>query len=336
VTDYLVDTSGSLSHVVAETDPTAATPTLKALYIRGDDLLAVMRPLVSAPASAADWQTRYYHADGLGSIRRLTDEAANVTDGYTYTAFGELLAHTGSDLQPYAFTGEPLDPNSGFQYHRARWMEPSTGRFTGMDPWGGSPFEPLTLHRYLYANLDPVNLIDPSGYEGLGTQLSALSGAVTVFLSNFGATLTNAFRQGGPVLGEFFQNLGRFAQGTGMEVIYAYQRFRPALQVLPQRLAGSGTRVIDVFLRLGDRAAWIEMKFGLPWKGGETLTRLVDQVRQALATGEGEVVLWSLKEPVTRQLSLLRGALGNDYARVRLVYGVQGLGQWLSEFFGPV
>jgi hypothetical protein len=61
------------------------------------------------------------HADGLGSIRRLTDEQANITDGYTYSAFGELLAHTGQDPQPYAFTGESLDPNSGFQYHRARW-----------------------------------------------------------------------------------------------------------------------------------------------------------------------------------------------------------------------
>lgn len=112
--------------------------------------------------------------------------------------------------------------------------------------------------------------------------------------------------------------------------------FRPALQVVPERLAGSGTRVIDVFLRLGERAAWIEMKFGLPWKWGEPLTRLTDQLRQALATGEGEVVLWSLKEPVVRQLSLLKHALGNDYARVRLVHGVQGLGQWLSEFIGPV
>jgi len=95
-TDFLVDTSGSLSQVVAETD---GTGTLQAYYVRGDDLLAVMRPLVPAPTSATDWQTRYYHADGIGSIRRLTDEAANITDGYTYSAFGELLAHTGSDPQ---------------------------------------------------------------------------------------------------------------------------------------------------------------------------------------------------------------------------------------------
>ena len=176
ITDYLVDTSASLSHVVAEVDSSAATPTLRALYVRGDDLLAVMRPLVAAPASASDWQTRYYHADGIGSIRRLTDEGGNITDGYTYSAFGELLAHTGSDPQPYALTGEPLDPNSGWQYHRARWMDAGVGRFAGMDPFAGVQEEPATLHRYSYTSNDPVGKVDPTGrFESLAALSVGLS-----------------------------------------------------------------------------------------------------------------------------------------------------------------
>jgi RHS repeat-associated protein len=83
----------------------------------------------------------------------------------TKSAFGELLAHTGSDPQPYAFAGEPYDPNSGFQYHRARWMDPRVGRFTGMDPYRGVPEEPATLHRYLYTAGDPVNRTDPTGLD---------------------------------------------------------------------------------------------------------------------------------------------------------------------------
>jgi RHS repeat-associated protein len=153
--NYLVDTSGSLSQVVAESN---AAGQVTAYYVRGDDLLSVAR------ASG----TRFYHADGLGSIRRLTDEAGNITDGYTYTAFGELLSHTGSDQQPYAFTGEPLDPNSGFQYHRARWMDPRVGRLASMDPLLGTPYDPPTLHRYLYAGQDPVNKADPTGKEETG------------------------------------------------------------------------------------------------------------------------------------------------------------------------
>jgi RHS repeat-associated protein len=184
VTDFLVDTSGSLSQVVAETDGSVAPGTadpLKVLYIRGDnELLALMRALVAAPVSAADWQTRYYHADGIGSIRRLTDEAGNITDGYTYTAFGELLAHTGSDPQPYAFTGEPLDPNSGWQYHRARWIDLRAGRFSSIDPWEGDTADPSTLHRYLYAAGDPLDRLDPSGRWNLQTSLTTVSSIVTV------------------------------------------------------------------------------------------------------------------------------------------------------------
>jgi RHS repeat-associated protein len=162
VTDFLVDPSGGLSHVVAESDETGA---LKAHYVRGDDLLAVMRPITPVPAVPADWLTRYYHADGVGSVRRLTDEAGLVSDSYTYTAFGERIAHTGTDPQPYAFAGEPWDPNSGFQYHRARWMDPNVGRFVSMDPFGGRAEDPASLHRYLYGGANPVDRVDPSGLD---------------------------------------------------------------------------------------------------------------------------------------------------------------------------
>jgi len=178
ITNFLVDTSGGLSHAVAETDETGA---LKAYYVRGDDLLAVMRPLVPVPTTPADWQTRFVHADGLGSIRRLTDENGLITDGYSYSAFGELLAHTGTDPQPYAFAGEPLDPNVGFQYHRARWMDPSVGRFVGMDPYGGNEFDPPTLHKYLYVSNDPADRRDPTGlFEGLTVQMVTMAIRVTL------------------------------------------------------------------------------------------------------------------------------------------------------------
>ena len=150
VTDYLVDPSGDLSQVIAETD---ADGNLNAHYVRGDDLLAVIRPT----------ETRFFHADGLGSIRRLTDETGTVTDRYTFKAFGELLDHQGTDPNAYLFAGEALDPNSGFYYLRARWMAPEAGRFVSVDPFGGRAFEPPTLHRYLYATDNPVNLVDPGG-----------------------------------------------------------------------------------------------------------------------------------------------------------------------------
>ena len=159
VTDFLVDPSDGLSQVVAEIDGAGA---LAALYVRGDDLLAVIRPGTGP---------KFFHGDGLGSIRALTDDTGAVTDRYTFSAFGELLDHQGSDPNSYLFAGEPLDLSSGFYYLRARWMQPGVGRFVSMDPFPGLPFEPSTLHRYLYANLDPVNRVDPSGQFGLAIEL---------------------------------------------------------------------------------------------------------------------------------------------------------------------
>jgi RHS repeat-associated protein len=151
VTNYLVDTAGELSHAVVETDGVGA---VRATYVRaGAELLAVMR----------GGGTRFYHADGSGSVRRLTDEVGGVTDEYSYTAFGERIAHTGADPQPYAFAGEPFDPDSGFQYHRARWLDPRVGRFTAMDPVAGTDFDPPSLHTYLYAKNGPVEGSDPTG-----------------------------------------------------------------------------------------------------------------------------------------------------------------------------
>ena len=43
-------------------------------------------------------------------------------------------------------------------------MDPSTGTFTTMDTYQGSIFDPVSLHKYLYANANPVTYVDPSGY----------------------------------------------------------------------------------------------------------------------------------------------------------------------------
>ena len=95
VTNFLVDTSGALSHVVAESD---GDGNLKALYVRGgDELLSVMRP---RSASASGWTTRFVHADGLGSIRRLTDEDGNFTDSWSYSAFGETSSTSRRPCTP--------------------------------------------------------------------------------------------------------------------------------------------------------------------------------------------------------------------------------------------
>ncbi|MCP4549449.1 MAG: RHS repeat-associated core domain-containing protein, partial [bacterium] len=154
--DYLVDTNGFLSYVVAD----IVAGQVETLYTRSDDqLISLYRPASSTK--------RFFHTDGLGSVRLLSDEDGVVTDSFSYTAFGELLEHSGTDPNPYLFAGEPYDPNVGFYYNRARWMDPREARFLAMDPFSGTPFDPISLHRYLYAATNPVNWIDPSGMRNI-------------------------------------------------------------------------------------------------------------------------------------------------------------------------
>ena len=148
---YLVDTAGALSHVVAETN---GAGTLTAYYVRGgDQLLAVLR--------GAD--ARYYHADGLGSVRALTDAGGTATDGYGYTAFGEALGWTGANEQPYRFAGEEWEDRTDATYLRRRWLVPDHGRFISMDPLMPEIGAPLTGNPFTYSNCSPVSASDPTG-----------------------------------------------------------------------------------------------------------------------------------------------------------------------------
>ncbi|MDC8014001.1 RHS repeat domain-containing protein [Tahibacter soli] len=164
---YLVDPNQAYAQVVEEHAQVGSNPkTLAALYTFGDDRISQYRPANGATPATV----RHYHADGLGSTRLLTDSAGVVTDRYFYEAFGELEA--GASVQAsdnsFLYTGEQLDPNSGFYYLRARYMNPGDGRFTQQDPYEGAPLEPLSLHKYVYTSASPISNRDPSGLVTLG------------------------------------------------------------------------------------------------------------------------------------------------------------------------
>jgi RHS repeat-associated protein len=86
-----------------------------------------------------------------------------VTDSYDFDGFSVLIASTGSTPNTRLYTGEELDPDLGLINLRARQYTPTTGRLLTIDPASGRFRQPITFNRYLYANGDPVNLVDPSG-----------------------------------------------------------------------------------------------------------------------------------------------------------------------------
>ena len=167
ITYYVNDTSGSLSMVVAETDKAGKE---QASFTRGDNA-----ELLSMERGQDKW---YYLSDGHGSVRILTNIAGRITDRYGYDAYGNLLEKEGDADNDFLYTGEQYNANTGLYYLRARYMNPSTGTFISMDSYQGSLEDPVSLHKYLYANANPVMYTDPSGY----TSLSELS--ITTCIQN--------------------------------------------------------------------------------------------------------------------------------------------------------
>jgi len=102
----------------------------------------------------------YYEADGLGSITSLTDPTGAVAATYTYDSFGFLTNSTGSATNWFRYTARQFDSDTALYYNRARYYDPTTGRFLSEDPVrmkGGINF-------YRYVSNSPINLVDPFGF----------------------------------------------------------------------------------------------------------------------------------------------------------------------------
>jgi len=110
-------------------------------------------------ASAGQW----YHSDALGSVRALTTGSTGATiSAESYTAFGLKAGEQGKAASNHQFAGEQLDP-TGLYYNRARYYNPSSGRFIGRDSVEGEATNPVSLNRYTYGWNNPIMQTDPGG-----------------------------------------------------------------------------------------------------------------------------------------------------------------------------
>jgi RHS repeat-associated protein len=103
--------------------------------------------------------TYYYHTDGVGSIRALTDATGQVVARFDYEPFGDVSKTEGSyvNQEAHRFTGKPQDPGTGLYYFNARYYDSEIGRFISVDPARDG------LNWYAYAAGNPLRYVDPDG-----------------------------------------------------------------------------------------------------------------------------------------------------------------------------
>jgi RHS repeat-associated protein len=138
---------------------------------------------------------RDYLADGLGSVRGITDNSGALVASADYDAFGAVRSSSGTQ-GTFAFSGEQSDPTTGFLYLRARYFDPATGRFNAADTV--QPNAPGTQGWNLYAYVanNPTTWTDPSGHIAWGPRPSPLGPVIVL------GAMVAVYQVGLPALGQ--------------------------------------------------------------------------------------------------------------------------------------
>ena len=137
--DNLIEETNSAGAVVARYAETQNT----------DEPLAMLR----------SGTTSFYNIDGLSTVTSLSNAAGALAQTYTFDSFGKQTSSSGSLVNPFQYTAREFDSETSIYFYRARFYDPSMGRFLSEDPLefaGGRNF-------YTYTRNDPVSLFDPSG-----------------------------------------------------------------------------------------------------------------------------------------------------------------------------
>jgi RHS repeat-associated protein len=100
--------------------------------------------------------------DALGSTIALADGLGGLAAQYTYEPFGNSIVSGASTGNAFLFTGRE-DEGNGLYYYRARYYQPSLGRFLSEDVFS----EPRSA--YAYVGNSPPNFTDPTGWMQVET-----------------------------------------------------------------------------------------------------------------------------------------------------------------------
>jgi len=159
-TRYVVDPSGALSQVLAETDTSGI---ITAYYVYGLGLISKITPA---------GQTYYYHYDGIGSTIAINDLSGSIINKYAYDAFGKVLSEEETIANSFKYVGRfgVMDEGKGLLYMRARYYDQEVGRFINKDPIGLA----AGFNTYEYAGNNVINYYDLNGRQVIETAVATI------------------------------------------------------------------------------------------------------------------------------------------------------------------
>jgi RHS repeat-associated protein len=156
--DYVLDESGGLPKVIGE-----ITGTTEQLYVYGPEGLHAQRKIENGVAQPV----QYALNDGLGSVKGMVDSSGAIIGTQAYNSWGEIRYRGGAQPPSLGYTGEQNFAD-GTVHLRARSYLPSQGRFLQRDSFAGFAGNGQSQNRYTYAEGNPVNYSDPSGFSAIG------------------------------------------------------------------------------------------------------------------------------------------------------------------------
>jgi hypothetical protein len=300
-------------------------------YVIGDRVLAQANSTGAGAAAVS-----YFLPDGHGSTRALTDHAGAVTQTFNYTVFGGAIgfdptaAGTTSTKTVFLFGGDAVfDPASGLYLHGDGTRPRDGFFFTQMDSYRGKTENPLSLHKYAYADFNPVTILDPTGHDGLADLMTSAG----IYIQQVGARVSAAFAVGAAAVGRFWNVLGQeteeFAQEAIEDALPDDARVLEDVQAV--------TSKIDFKVVLNNVRAWIEVKYRLP-DDGSALTRAINQMNNigTVAERDDSIIVWALKTPsLSEKVEFLSNArLSPEVAsRIHVIGGVDALSTLLKTLF---
>ena len=219
-TRYVLDINGSMANVLLETD---ANNSPKYFYIHGLGLAARMK---------SNGTLQYYHADFRGSVIAMTNASQAITHQYQYDEFGnetnvQELTNDRNDFR-YVGTLGVMHETNDLTYMRARYYDPTTGRFNSEDPiWA--------TNLYPYANNNGVMNVDASGKNSLIIAGFIVGGIYAIYRIKSWISLMNQANVQKEITGEVKRQCEELAsEGKDVDMCLTY--FTKNWQILSKKI----------------------------------------------------------------------------------------------------